>query len=166
MPSKNEKWKQWAFPFSCPLFKDSSEQLHMRWNLRLCYVQSDWIEETSWGTCFWLFQVFFYSIVMVFVMELTKKISLPGKRKGKNICLSVTTLYRVYQSFLLLVIDSFSKYLFDDFCKRHNVHRKLIGAEVGPYTGYNGGLNNSHMRRVNCIIFHFQSKIIYLLLLF
>ena len=81
---------------------------------------------------------------MVFVMELTKKISLPGKRKGKNICLSVTTLYRVYQSFLLLVIDSFSRYLFDDFCKRHNVHRKLIGAEVGPYTGYNGGLNNSH----------------------
>ena len=83
------------------------------------------------------------------------KISLPGKRKGKHICLSVTTLYRVYQSFLLLVIDSFSRYLFDDFCKRHNVHRKLIGAEVGPYTGYNGGLNNSHMRRVNCQVYHF-----------
>ena len=77
------------------------------------------------------------------------------KRKGKHICLSVTTLYRVYQSFLLLVIDSFSRYLFDDFCKRHNVHRKLIGAEVGPYTGYNGGLNNSHMRRVNCQVYHF-----------
>ena len=103
---------------------------------------------------------------MVFVMELTKKISLPGKRKGKNICLSVTTLYRVYQSFLLLVIDSFSKYLFDDFCKRHNVHRKLIGAEVGPYTGNNGGLNKSHTRRVKCIIFLFQSEIIYPLLLF
>ena len=68
---------------------------------------------------------FLLQYVMVFVMELTKKISLPGKRKGKHICLSVTTLYRVYQSFLLLVIDSFSRYLFDDFCKRHNVHRKL-----------------------------------------
>ena len=61
------------FPLSYPLFKDSSEQLHMRWNLRLSYVQSDRIEETSWGTCFWLFQVFFYSLVMVFVMRTDKE---------------------------------------------------------------------------------------------
>ena len=108
---------------------------------------------------------FLLQYVMVFVMELTKKISLPGKRKGKHICLSVTTLYRVYQSFLLLVIDSFSRHLFDDFCKRHKVHSKLIGAEGEPYTGNNGGLNNSHTRRVKCIIFHFRSEIIYLLLL-
>ena len=72
-PLKNEKWRQWVFPLSYPLFKDSSEQLHMRWNLRLCYVQSDRIEETSWGTCFWLFQVFFYSLVMVFVMRTDKE---------------------------------------------------------------------------------------------
>ena len=65
-----------------------------------------------------------------------------------NVVLSISKL-------LLLVIDSFSRYLFDDFCKRHNLHRKLIGAEVGPYTGYNGGLNNSHMRRVNCQVYHF-----------
>ena len=70
------------------------------------------------------------------------------------------TLYRVYQSFLLLVIDSFSRHLFDDFCKRHNFHRKLIGAEGEPYTGNNGSLNNSHTRRVKCIIFHFRSEII------
>ena len=94
------------------------------------------------------------------------KISLPGERKGKHISLFVKTLYRVYQSFLLLVIDSFSRHLFDDFCKSHNVHRKLIGAEGEPYTGNNGGLNNSHTRRVKCIIFHFRSEIIYLLLLF
>ena len=30
----------------------------------------------------------------------------------------------------------------------------MIGAEGEPYTGNNGGLNNSHTRRVKCIIFH------------
>ena len=79
---------------------------------------------------------------------------------------AVKTLYRVYQSFFLLVIDSFWRHLFEDFCKRHKVHRKMIGAEVEPYTGYNGGLNDSHTRRVKCIIFHFRSEIIYLLLYF
>ena len=42
----------------------------------------------------------------------------------------------------------------------------MIGAEVEPYTGNNGGLNDSHTRRVKCIIFHFRSEIIYLLLYF
>ena len=106
---------------------------------------------------------FFCSIVMVFVMR-TDKENLPSREKeNPSVC---KTLYRVYQSFLLLVIDSFSRHLFDDFCRRHKVHRKLIGAEGEPYTGNNGGLNNSHTRRVKCIIFHFRSEIIYLLLLF
>ena len=106
---------------------------------------------------------FFCGIVMVFVMR-TDKENLPSREKeNPSVC---KTLYRVYQSFLLLVIDYFSRHLFDDFCKRHNVNRELIGAEVGPYTGNNGGLNKSHTRRVKCIIFLFQSEIIYPLLLF
>ena len=101
----------------------------------------------------------------VFVMR-TDKENLPSREKEKENTSVCKTLYQVYQSFLLLVIDSFSRHLFDNFCKRHNVHRELIGAEIGPYTGNNGGLNNSHTRRVKCIIFLFQSEIIYPLLLF
>ena len=108
---------------------------------------------------------FFCSIVMVFVMR-TDKENLPSREKEKENTSVCKTLYRLYQSFLLLVIDSFSRHLFDDFCKRHNVHRELIGTEVGSYTGTKGGLNNSHTRRVKCIIFLFQSEIIYPLLLF
>ena len=76
-------------------------------------------------------------------------------KENTSVC---KTLYRVYQSFFILVIDSFSRHLFDDFCKRHNVHRKLIGTEVGPYTGNNGGLNNSHTRRVKCQVYHFSTS--------
>ena len=38
-----EKWKQQGFPLGYPLFKDSSEQVHKRWNLCLCFGKSDWI---------------------------------------------------------------------------------------------------------------------------
>ena len=38
-----EKWKQRGFPLGYPLFKDSSEQVHKRWNLCLCFGKSEWM---------------------------------------------------------------------------------------------------------------------------
>ena len=160
VPSKNEKWKQWAFPLSYP----KTQANNCTWD-ETCVCASFRVTEYNKlheGRTSGYFKFFFLQCSWC---ELTRKISLPGKRKKENTSVC-KTLYRVYQSFLLLVIDSFSRHLFDNFCKRHNVHREFIGAEIGPYTGNNGGLNNSHTRRVKCIIFLFQSEIIYPLLLF